>query len=151
MLPRKMYLLANFSFLSNTEQALQARYSTRIGGGRYLALTNQLAWGINIGVNLNIENFTDNSPHRESTELFLGSNFNMFDFKNWSLNTNINIFPSISEKDRWRVDYNLALKWDLPLDFYIKTTIQFNFDNETAESGSNFDYIWNTGVGWEFN
>ena len=151
VLPRKWYLLGNLSFLSNTEQALKSRYSPRIGGGRYLALTNQLAWGISIGLNFNFENFSDLTPNRKSTELYLGSNFNMFDFKDWSLNTNINVFPSLSESGRWRVDYNLDIKWDLPYDFYIKTTLQFNYDNEAAAEGSNFDYVWTTGVGWEFN
>ena len=151
VLPKKWYLLGNLSFLSNTEQALNARYSIRIGGGRYLALTNQLAWGISIGLNFNIENFSDLTPDRQSTELFLGSNFSMFDFKDWTLNSSINIFPSLSESGRWRVDYNLDLKWDLPYDFYIKTTLQFNYDNKAAAAGSNFDYVWTTGVGWEFN
>ncbi|MEM1002990.1 MAG: DUF481 domain-containing protein, partial [Bacteroidota bacterium] len=151
VLPRNWYLLSNYSFLSNTEQALEARNSLRIGGGRYLALTSQLAWGLNIGFNFNIESFSDMTPNRESTELYLGTNFDMFDFKDWSLKTNLNVFPSLSESGRWRVDYSLDIKWDLPLDFYIKTSLQFNYDNRAATAGSDFDYIWNTGIGWEFN
>ena len=75
----------------------------------------------------------------------------MFDFKDWSLVTNLNVFPSLSESGRWRVDYNLDLKWDLPYDFYIKTALQINYDNRAAAAGSDFDYIWTTGIGWEFN
>ena len=151
VLPRNWYLLGNLSFLSNTEQSLDARYSIRVGGGRYLALTSKLAWGLNVGFNFNIEDFSDMTPDRESTELYLGTNFDMFDFKDWSLKTNVNVFPSLSESGRWRVDYNLDIKWDLPYDFYIKTNLQFNYDNRSAATGSDFDYIWTTGVGWEFN
>lgn len=151
VLTSKWYVLANYSFLSNTEQAINARNSIRIGGGRYLALSNRLSWGVSTGVNLNFESFTDGTPDNESTELFLGSQFNMFDFKDWSLKTNINVFPSLSESGRWRIDYNLDIKWDLPLDFYIKTNFQFNYDNRAALSGSNFDYIWTSGIGWSFN
>lgn len=151
ILPRNWYLLANVSFLSNTEQALDSRYGIRPGAGRYLVLSNKLSWGINAGLNFNIENFSDATPDNESTELYLGSQFHMFDFKDWSLNTNINIFPSLSESGRWRIDYNLDLKWDLPFDFYFKTQLQFNYDNQAATTGSDFDYNLTSGVGWSFN
>jgi hypothetical protein len=94
ILPRNWYLLANYSFLSNTEQALESRNSVRAGLGRFVALTNKLLWGLNVGVNLNFESFSDLTPDNESTELYIGSQFDMFDFSDWSLKTNINVFPS---------------------------------------------------------
>lgn len=151
VLPKNWYLLGNLSFLANTEQALDARYSIRIGGGRYLVLTNRLAWGLGVGLNFNFETFDDLTPNRQSSELYIGSDFSMFDFKNWSLNNSVNVFPSLSENGRWRVDYNIDLKWDLPMNFYFKTSLQFNYDNRAAASGSDFDYIWTSGFGWEFN
>jgi hypothetical protein len=75
----------------------------------------------------------------------------MFDFEDLDLNTNINLFPSLSENGRWRIDYSLDIKYDLPWDFYIKTGLQFNYDNQAALTGSNFDYIFTTGFGWKFN
>jgi hypothetical protein len=150
-LTSKWYLLSNLSYLSNTEQSLDARYAIRVGGGRYMALTNKLSWGLNAGLNFNIEDFSDATTDRESAELFIGTNLDMFDYKDWSLKTNINVFPSLSESGRWRVDYNLDIKWDLPLDFYVKTSLQFNYDNRAASTGSDFDYIWTSGVGWSFN
>ncbi|MBO3117444.1 DUF481 domain-containing protein [Winogradskyella sp. DF17] len=151
ILPKNWYLLGNISYLSNTEQALNSRYSIRAGAGRFLALNNKLSWGVSGGLNLNLENFSDDTPDRESTEIFIGTNFNMFDFKDFSLNTNLDIFPSLSESGRWRADYNLDIKWDLPFDFYLKTNVQFNYDNQAAATGSNFDYILTTGIGWSFN
>ena len=150
-LSAKWYLLGKFNYLSNTEQSLDARYSSILGGGRFLVLTNKLSWGLNTGVNYNIENFSDTTPDRESIEWYIGSAFDMFDYKDWSLRTNVNVFPSLSERGRWRIDYNLDIKWDLPLDFYIKTNLQFNYDNRAADSGSEFDYIWTSGLGWKFN
>lgn len=110
-----------------------------------------MSWGVSGGLNLNLESFSDETPNRESTELFIGTRFNMFDFKDFKLDTNLNIFPSLSESGRWRVDYNLDIKWDLPFDFYLKTALQFNYDNQSAATGSSFDYVVTTGVGWSFN
>ncbi|OZV69949.1 DUF481 domain-containing protein [Winogradskyella aurantia] len=151
ILPRNWYLLANVSFLSNTEQALDSRYGIRPGAGRFLVLSNKLSWGLNAGLNFNIENFSDATPDNQSTELFIGSQLNMFDYKDWSLNTNINVFPSLSESGRWRIDYSLDMKWDLPYDFYVKTSLQFNYDNQAAATGSDFDYNLTSGFGWSFN
>ena len=151
ILPRKWYLIGNLSFLSNTEQALNSRYAIRPGAGRFLVLSNKLSWGLNAGLNFNLESFSDETPDRNSTELYLGSQLHMFDYKDFKLITDINIFPSLSEKGRWRVDYSLDVKYDLPYDFYIKSTIQFNYDNQSALAGSDFDYIFTTGFGWKFD
>ena len=37
----KWYILASGSFLSNTEQALEGRYSGKLGAGRFLAITDK--------------------------------------------------------------------------------------------------------------
>mgnify|MGYP003114230412 CR=1 FL=1 len=151
ILPKNWYLLGNLSHLSNTEQALEGRYAIRSGLGRYLVLSNKLSWGLNAGLNYNIENFSDGTLSKESTELYLGTQFLMFDFEDLDLNTNINLFPSLSEKGRWRIDYSLDIKYDLPWDFYIRTGLQFNYDNQAALTGSDFDYIFTTGFGWKFD
>ncbi|MGB5403288.1 MAG: DUF481 domain-containing protein [Robiginitalea sp.] len=147
----KWYILASGSFLSNTEQALQGRYSAKLGAGRFLAITDKLLWGLGTGLNYNIESYDDSSLNKESTELFISSRFNMFDFKDLSLDTNIDFYPSLSERGRVRVDYNLNVKYDLPYDFYIKTSFQFNYDNQPPLTASEFDYILTSGFGWSFN
>ncbi len=151
LLTENWYLLSTLGFLSNTEQALDGRYSIRVGGGRYMVITNKLFFGVSLGFNFNIENFLDEDLNKESTELFVSGNFSMFDYKDFKLDTGIDIYPSISESGRWRIDYKLNLKYDLPYDFYVKLGFQFNYDNQSAALGSDFDYIFNTGFGWKFD
>ncbi len=151
LLPKKFYLLSTLGFLSNTEQALDARYSIRAGGGRYLIITNKLFFGVSAGINYNIENFADDARDKESLELFFTGSYSMFDYKDFDLNTAVDIYPSMSESGRWRVDYRLDLKYDLPYDFYIKLGFQFNYDNQSATIGGDFDYVFNTGFGWKFD
>lgn len=147
VLTSKYYLLSTIGFLSNTEQALKGRYSIRVGVGRFLALSNRLAWGLSTGINYNIENFSNATPSRTSTEFVLGTELDMFDFKDWHLKTNLNVFPSLTESSRWRIDYNLDIKWEIISDFYVKSALQFNYDNQVAAEGSQFDYILTTGIG----
>ncbi|MFN2128683.1 MAG: DUF481 domain-containing protein, partial [Anaerolineales bacterium] len=64
--------------------------------------------------------------------------------------TNIMVYPGITEKGRWRSDFNLDTKYDLPYDFYIKVSLTINYDNRPAEGASETDYVVQTGLGWEW-
>lgn len=150
MVSEKWFIRATGSFLSNTEQNLKGRYGARGGAGRFLAFTPKLLWGILGGLNYNIESYEDASLNKESVELYLSSNLNMFDFKDFSLFTRLDFYPSLSERGRIRLDYILNTKYDLPYDFYLKAELQFNYDNQPVLGGSDLDYVLTTGIGWEF-
>jgi len=75
----------------------------------------------------------------------------MFDYTDVSLTTGLKFFVSLSEKGRVRSDYDITLKYDLPLDFYIKMGYTLNYDNQPAIEGNDFDYIFTSGFGWEFD
>ncbi|WP_276388625.1 DUF481 domain-containing protein [Eudoraea chungangensis] len=151
LLGRSWYVYGDLAYLSNTEQALKNRYTPGVGVGNLVINTRKLNLGVLGGFTFNTEEFTDDSPSRNSVELLLGSTFNMFDFKDFSLKTNINFFPSLSERGRLRSDFDFNLKYDLPLDFYIKLGFSFNYDNQSAQTGSDFDYNFTSGFGWKFN
>lgn len=149
ILLKKWYLLSSFGYLSNTQQALNSRYLYRLGAGRYLVTNNKLLLGLSMGVNYNMEDFVEES--KASTETFISANLNLFNFKDVELVSRIDFFPSLSESGRRRLDYMIDAKYKLPMDFYIKAGLQFNYDNQSKVSGSNLDYIFTTGFGWEFN
>ena len=151
LLSKKYYLLGDVSFLSNTEQALDGRISPSIGVGKFLISTNKLYLGVNLGFAYTIENYTDASLNKTSSEAVIGLSYNMYDFKDLDLNTGVKFYPSLSENGRIRTDYDLILKYDLPLDFYIKLSFTLNFDNQPVVEGSSLDYIFTSGFGWEFN
>lgn len=151
ILSRKWYLLGDVSYLSNTEQALDGRISPSIGFGRFLLSSNKLYLGVNLGLTYNIENYVDTTLNKTSTEAVAAISFNMFDFEDITLNTGIDFYTSLSEKGRFRSDGDITLKYDLPLDLYIKLGFTLNYDNQPAIVGNDFDYIFNSGFGWKFN
>ena len=143
------YAIVDVSFLSNTEQALEGRVSTLGGIGKYMIRTNRLYLGVRVGVNYNIETYLDETLNKKSTEANIAANFNMFEFGDFNLSTDFTAYPSLSESGRFRLDYNLDIKYDLPWDFYIKMDFSVNYDNQPAVDGNDFDYIFNSGFGWE--
>ena len=151
ILPKNWYLLGDVSFLANTEQALDGRISPSIGFGKFLISSNKLYLGLSLGLTYNIEDYVDESLNKTSSEAVISASFNMFDFEDIDLKAGIEFYSSLSEKRRVRYDYDLTLKYDLPLDFYIKMGFTLNFDNQPAIEGNDFDYIFTSGFGWEFN
>jgi hypothetical protein len=73
----------------------------------------------------------------------------MFNFKKINLYASVTSSPSLSEKGRFRTDANFRFKYDLPFDFYFKTELQINFDNQPAAGAVKTDYVFSTGFGWE--
>jgi hypothetical protein len=148
-LKRKWFLNTNFSFLSNTSQSLKGRFVPSVGAGNYLVRSNKLYLLVGTGLTYNIEKYEDASTDKTSTEALLITQFNMFNFKDIDLYISAVGYPSLSESGRFRTDANFRFKYDLPFDFYFKTELQVNFDNQPAIGAVKTDYVFSTGFGWE--
>lgn len=151
-LKRKWFLLAETSWLSNTEQNLNLRTLGKLGAGRYLIQTNSTYWGLQLGVSYNNENFDVEGVEQSnnSAEAFLGTELNLYNIGDLSLLTRAAAYPSLTESGRWRLDYNLDVKYDLPLNLFVNFGLTLNYDNQPAENASETDYIFQTTVGWDF-
>jgi len=148
-LQKDWFLSAFVGFLSNTEQALKLRTSGTLGVGRFLRRTNRLYLATGGGVVFNNEVFYSNTPRRNSLELLLGGEVNLFDIGDLNLHVRPNLYMSLTESGRWRFDLKGDLKYDLPMDFYIKTSLNLNYDNRPAVTGNETDYVWSITFGWE--
>ena len=149
-LPSDWYIPVSVNFLSNTEQKLDLRTTTNLGIGKYVIHTNKTYWGFSAGANANIENFSTDADDHSSMEGLIGTELNMFDIGDLNLLTRLEVFPSFTEAGRWRSDFKFDLKYDLPLDFYIKLGFTLNYDNRPVEGASEIDYVFHTGFGWEW-
>jgi putative salt-induced outer membrane protein YdiY len=148
ILVHKWYLSAALDFLSNTEQALQLRSNASLGAGYYPVKNNIFYWGAGIGLNTNIENFSNDTPDRQSLEAFIGTEVNLFNAEDLSLLSNIYLYPSLTEAGRVRLNYLLNVNYDLPLDFFIGLNFSLNYDNQPAEAGKETDYVFGATFGW---
>lgn len=146
---KEWYVFTSVSYLQSSEQGIRNRIAPTMGTGRYLIATPKLFWIAGVGISYNIEDFVDTELNKQSTELQLLTQFDMFNFDDISFATKVVAYPSLSEKGRFRTDYNFVLKYDLPLDFYIKAEFTLNYDNQPAIEGNFTDYVFSSGFGWE--
>jgi hypothetical protein len=138
------------SGLSNTEQKLDLRLNAQLGLGNFLVRTGSMYWGAKLGVNRNLERYSNETEDHASWEGFLGTEVNLFDMGDVSLLFSIIAYPSMTDPGRLRTDSNLDFKYDLPLDFYINLGVSLNSDNRPAEDAGKIDYVLYTGFGWEW-
>lgn len=150
LLPHDWYLSAAVDLLSNTEQALNLRTNGKLGAGNFIVRNNVMYWGLGAGGAINIESFTNDTPDRNSFEGYFGTEIHLFNVTDFRLLSSIYAYPSLTESGRWRVDYLLDLKYDMPLDFYIGMNFSFNYDNQPAEVGKELDYVSSLTFGWEW-
>lgn len=149
-LKNDMLAIFNSEYLANDEQKIDFRLTNRLGFGNYFVHTNYLYFGAIGGLALNNERFTDEfDTSRNSLEVFGSLELNLFDIKDFDLLTNIIAYPSITEKNRFRLDYKLDLKYDLPMDFFLKFGVTYNFDNQPVQDASKDDYVFQATFGWE--
>ncbi|MGI9548307.1 MAG: DUF481 domain-containing protein [Flavobacteriaceae bacterium] len=151
LLGKNHFIIAEISFLQNTAQALDARISPSLGYGKFLVNTNKMYLGLSGGFNYNIERFVNESEDRKTSEIFVAVGLNMFDYEKIDIFAGLRALPSLSEKDRFRIDFNFKFKYKIIKDFYISAGLTINYDNQPASVGDSFDYVVNTGFGWKFN
>jgi len=149
-LQHDIFLLAAVDYLSNTEQLLDARINARLGGGYFFVHKNNWYWNAALGVAVMDENYSNGEAAKGSMEGFISTELNLFDFGDLSFFTKVVVYPSFTEQGRVRSDFKFDLKYDLPLDFYIKTGLTLNYDNKPTAGASKTDYVFNTGFGWSW-
>ncbi|WP_340112116.1 DUF481 domain-containing protein [Maribellus mangrovi] len=152
---RRWYLIGTLNALSNTEQYIDLRLNSQLGVGLYLLRSNKAHWGIKGGANYNTENYSNelfirSSLNRSTWEGFAGTELNIYDLGDFSLKLMAISYSGITDPGRFRSDINLDLKYDLPLDFFIKLGASLNYDNRPVLNSDKADYVLQSTFGWEW-
>lgn len=150
-LPHDWFVNAKAIYLANDEQLLDLRSTYQAGAGYYFIRNNTMFFSANAGLAVTKEIFTNDSPDRNTTEGVVGIGFNKYAIGDLSVQTAAALYPSFSQSGRYRVDFNFDMKYDLPLDFYIRLGLSYNYDNKPIEGAEDSDYVFTTSFGWEWN
>lgn len=149
-LGKNWFVLVSSKFLQNDEQKLKLRTTPKTGIGNFIFQTNEMYLSIYAGAALNYETYTDNKiQDRQDVEANAGAELNLFDMGDLGLLTSLSVYKSMNEGDRLRIDFKFDIKYDLPLDFYIKVGYTLNYDSQPVEDASDKDYIIQSTFGWE--
>ena len=152
-LKKRWFLSGAGTFLNSSEQKLSLRSNISAGAGNFLINNHVHYLSVSGGLVWNLEKYYPETgqPEKNSLESFFGVEYVVFNFGKLDINTSLYAYPSLTEKKRFRSDFNFSLKYKFISNFFINLSFNYNFDNQPAEGASRFDYVFQTTIGWKFN
>lgn len=149
---RHFFASISSKFAQNEEQLLDLRSSYQLGLGKFLLNSNSAFLQLTLGAAVTSEFYFDaENTESESVEAFGTVEADLFDIGDLNFYTKASVYPSISDKGRFRAEINANVKYDLPFDFYTKFSVNYNYQNEVVEGALKTDYVFQLTFGWEFN
>ena len=146
----RWYANTTQDFLNSEEQGLDLRTTIGGGGGRYLLRTASQHLAVGGGLAWTNENYTDETPTKDSAEAYISSEFMTEKLKITDFITRFTYFPSLTIDDRYRIAYRFDFDFNLPGDWYFRVGFFDNYDSQPAEGFSKNDYGWSNAFGFKF-
>lgn len=137
----------------NTELGLESRAFAGLGIGKDLVHNHFHQFIGQIGMLVNKENATEGGTSTSNVETFAVLQYRIYRKKvpKVDLNTSIIAIPSLTVKNRIRLEYDIKAKFELISDFYFSLSFYFSYDNKPSDpNASTSDYGINTSIGYSF-
>ena len=136
-----------YQFESDEQQGLDGR--SLIGAALGRAVLNSRAQKLDLfaGVANNTENF-EGEPSVDSVEGILGSRYRLRSFAD--LDASLIVFPALDGGDRYRVQFDASLSFDLFSDLDFKTTFYDRYDSQPPIGNEKNDYGVTVGLSWSY-
>jgi len=151
-LNRNSYALALSDFLHSSQQDLTLR--TTLGGayGRYLKRTtnSNLSW---LGGIVYIHESFDTAagqPSDQNMEAVVGLQYNFVRFNFGEFDSQVLIFPGLTDAGRVRLTTNNSFTIKLRNNFHLAFTLWDNFDSRPPTTAKRNELGMSTGIGWSF-
>jgi hypothetical protein len=126
----------------NDELGLRRRISGGLILGYYMFRSNHLDWMTAAGASVNREWATDTSDPKNNAEGNLSTKFTLFyyDTPKSDVSVNLDAFPSLTVKGRWRFEASVSVRQEIISDFFIRLEYYESQDNKPPSgTGSSTD------------
>jgi len=150
--PRNLYMgLLGFQHIG--EQDLDLR--TTLGGavGHNFQMTNNSLVAAYIGADWNSEHYGNEATSGQtgnSAEAVVGTNLSFFRFRTTNFIVNTQVYPSLTDLGRVRLDLNAAVKLRLAKRLYWSLSYYLNYDSRPPQNLNGTDFGSAASIGWKF-
>lgn len=148
----KVKLLGGVDFLRNTEQSLDLRSTIRAGLGGYFVRKSKINFISGAGLAYNNERYGgDESDRGSSLESFVLLKLGIDEINHFVFFGQVIVYPSICREGRFRVDSDISMRYNLPLNLFVELSYAHDIDNSPLVESSEFDFVLKTTIGWKWN
>jgi putative salt-induced outer membrane protein YdiY len=149
---RNSFLAGLGDFLHSSQQDLTLRTTLGGGYGKYLIHTNEnvLAWLA--GAVYTHETFTSaaTQPPAQNAEALLGLEYQLFRFKRYSLQSQLLVYPGLSDIGRIRTTTKTTFSMKLVNNFHTDFSFWDNFDSSPPSGAKRNELGVSNSIGWTF-
>lgn len=151
-LNRNSFVAALSDFLHSSEQDLNLRATLGGGYGRYLNRTTNSSLTWLGGIVYAHESFdtTAGQPSDQNMEAVVGLQYNYVRFNFGEFDSQVRVFPGLTDTGRVRLMTNNSLTIKLRNNFYLAFTLWDNFDSRPPVTARKNELGTSTGIGWSF-
>jgi hypothetical protein len=151
-LSRNSFLMALGDFMHSSQQALDLRSTLGGGYGQYWFRTNQnqLLWVA--GSVYTHEDFasTANQPNDQNIEALLGIQYQLLRFDRYNLQSQLFVFPGLSDAGRIRATTKTTFTVKLSNNFHTNFSFWDNYDSRPPSNAKGNELGISSGLGWSF-
>src|SRR5271154_3003760 len=151
-LGRNSFVASLTDFLHSSRQDLTLRSTLGGGYGRYLKRTtnSNLAWlGGIVYINESFDT-TVSQPSDQSMEAVAGLEYNYVRFNFGEFDSQLRVFPGLTDSGRVRLTTNNSLTIKLRNNFQLQFTFWDNFDSRPPTTARKNELGISSGIGWSF-
>jgi hypothetical protein len=148
---RNSFIAGLGDFLHSSQQGLNLRTTLGGGYGRYWLRTdhNSLVWLA--GAVFTHEDFESSSqPSKENVEALLGFQYQVFRFDRYSMQSQIFLYPGLSDAGRVRTTTKTTFSVKLSNNFHTDFSFWDNFDSRPPSNAKGNELGISNSIGWTF-
>jgi putative salt-induced outer membrane protein YdiY len=151
-LNRNSFVLGLSDFLHSSQQDLQLRTTLGGGYGRYIVRTNQNELRWLIGADYTQASYQSElaQPTQQNVELLLGAQYQLFHFDRYTLQSQLLVFPGMSDFGRVRFTTSDTFSVKLSNNFHLNFSFWDNFDSRPPLKAQKNATGLSTSLGWTF-
>lgn len=151
-LNRNSYLIGLSDFLHSSQQDLVLRTTLGAAYGRYFVRnnTNEFRWLV--GGDYTRASYQSGlaQPIQQNGELLLGTEYRLFHFDRYSMQSQLLLFPGLSDLGRIRMTANGTFNVKLSNNFHFDFSLWDNLDSRPPLNAKKNALGLSTGLGWTF-
>lgn len=149
---KKWFLVGMSQLLRDSELSLNLRATFSGGAGRFFVHTNRTGLALLAGIASTHEDYFQSSStgNGNTAEVLMGLEFYTVKFARSQVNTRLLVYSGITERGRYRVDWESSVSWKFYKDVYWKLTMLENFDGRPPEGARSNDFSLTTSFGLTF-
>lgn len=151
-LSRNSFLTGIGDFLHSSQQELQLRSTLGGGYGRFLIRTNQNQLRWLAGAVYTHEAFVSSlgQPTSQNVEALLGIQYQLLRFNRYNLQSQLFVFPGLSDAGRIRATTKTTFTVKLSNNFHTNFSFWDNYDSRPPVNAKNNELGISSGLGWSF-